>query len=176
MRLKKRFFSFLFLIVIFTFLCSCGDGVKAMERLDTVSVRVSASNSARGFLQAIFEQDEELFSRCFPDGVYEESLGSSYYDELSSIVSDSGYVFLGTRSGAVRPLDDKDSELFRDFALRISSTHDIDSDKISDIQVVNTKTYLKVNDRNYSSDCYVIVYQYDNFWYAFELETLEDEE
>ncbi|MCQ2533155.1 MAG: hypothetical protein MJ172_01095 [Clostridia bacterium] len=174
MRITKALTSFVLCLLLVLNLCACGNGVKPMERLDTVSINVSASNAARGYLQAVLEEDEALFEKCFPDGVYRDYLGIEYFEKLSSFVSEAGYKFLGTRSGSVRALDEEYGELYKDFRVDIADSHNIDVNNISDIQVVNTKTYLEVEGRNYSNDCYVIVYKYNDMWFAFNITTLED--
>lgn len=174
MRLTKYIVSLLLSLVFVFCLAACGNGVNPMERLDTVSINISASNAGRGYLQAILEGDEALFEKCFPDGVYRDYLGELYFDELTQIASEGGYSFLGTRSGSVRAVDEEYGELFKEFATDIADSHNIEVSGIQDIQVVNTKTYLEVDGRNYSNDCYVIVYKYDNLWYAFNITTLED--
>lgn len=175
---QNRKFSLLLLSLILgmSLLCGCNNGVKLMEPLTNENVNISAANSARGYLQAVFSQDESLFKSCFPPDKYETYVGYDYFVELSSIAEESGYSFIGTRSGAVRPLDDSKGEFFDDFALRIAANQGVPVEDISDIQVVNTKVYFKLENKNYSNDCYVVVYKYLDYWYTFELETPRDSE
>lgn len=174
-KVRKLFTTLILSVILITSFSGCDNGVKPMDMLTKSSINISAANCARGYLQAIFTYDENLFMACFPEDAYDRFRGPEYFKSLCEITDASEFTFLGTRNGAVRPIGEEEDTLFKDTAIRIASVHGVDENSITDIQVVNTKVYFSSDGKNFSNDCYVMVYKSNNFWYAFELETPEEE-
>lgn len=165
---RSRAFSIVIstILICSVFLCSCNRDVPD-EKVTADNVNVSAQNVCRGFYQSIYEDDIELFKKCFNDHYFdgnEEEVFKGYKD--SSV---SGMTFLGTKHIATRPCDENNDLNYDTVKGNISFFHNMPEDEIKDIQLVSVKLFFDDNGTTKTIEVYSIIYLAEQSWYYFSV-------
>ena len=147
-------------------LCSCNRDVPD-DKVTSDNVNVSAQNVCRGFFQSIYDDDIELFKKCFNDHYFngnEKEVFEGYKD--SSV---SGMTFVGTKHIATRPCDENNDLNYDTVKGNISFFHNIAEEDIKDIQLVSVKLFFDDQGTTKTIEVYSIIYLAEQSWYFFSV-------
>ena len=164
----------LFILSLALLLCACTKTVRIDEAVTVSNVNLSASGAARGFIQAIFTDDRELFYAAFPRS-FVDRLGDEDPLAVYSDMVDPDYEFYGTEFTASNDYTEENgynADLMRE---NISFFHNVEESLITDINIVKMRVYFTSGAEYVSTDVYVVVYKADNNWYAYELQNADAE-
>lgn len=166
--LKSRFFIVLVSVILMcsVLFCSCNRDVPD-DKVTTDNVNISAQNVCRGFFQSIYDDDMELFKKCFNDHYFdgnEEEVFKGYKD--SSV---SGMSFIGTKHIATRPCDENNDLNYDTVKGNISFFHNIAEEEIKDIQLVSVKLFFDDQGTTKTIEVYSIIYLAEQSWYFFSV-------
>ena len=165
---KSRYIKAFIAVVLMcsVLLCSCKRDVPD-EKVTADNLNVSAQNVCRGFFQSVYEDDLELFKKCFNDHYFdgnEEEVFNGYKD--SSV---SGMTFVGTKHIATRPCDENNDLNYDTVKGNISFFHNIAEEEIKDIQLVSVKLFFDDNGTTKTIEVYSIIYLAEQAWYFFSV-------
>ena len=158
------------LILILTMLLSGCSGVQIEEEVTKTNLHQTAENVCRGFFQALYKDDEELFRDCFYEGSIDAD-GVDVMGEYRQLV-DPDYRFVGTLHMATRPCDDDNGLNTDTVRENIAFFNGVSEDKIDEIVLVSVKTFFEIGEEkkeNKSIEIYSIVYRSEGQWYFFSM-------
>jgi len=176
MRIRNKMISVISIIAICFGIASCSSNSVSSVDIDK-KVEASYVNDAsdlvsRGFIEAVFNKDEELFKKCFPDGYVDglkESDNIDLFTEYTSILTVDGE-FLGTKYKAYNEYN-TDSGYDEDYMREnISLSHGLESkDIIDQMQIVKLEVLFNIDGKNMKTEVYFLAYRVADKWYAFEM-------
>ena len=125
---------------------------------------------ARGFLEAIFTDDRELFNKCYPDGFIDRvnmAAGSDIFEQYRSVADInaviSGTAYVDSRDATVE--NGFDAAMLRS---KICMTSGFEYSEVGAIQIQKIKGFFKNDVESIDSDFYFVVYEACGNWYMFE--------
>lgn len=148
------------------------------EALTTDQVNSSAEYCARGFIESIFYDNEEMFDAVFPNSTVEmlsESYGKDIFEVYKTSFEQVGE-FYGTGVDSTKDYSEDDGLDVDALKSDISGCQDIDEDLISDINIIGLSCYFKIDGKDMSTTVYTVVYEADGNWYFYELQNATDDE
>ncbi|MBO7426124.1 MAG: hypothetical protein J6U23_10630 [Clostridiales bacterium] len=165
---NRRYFKVLVSVILMctVLMCSCNRDVPD-DKVTPDNLNNSAQNVCRGFFQSIYEDDMELFKKCFNDHYFdgnEEEVFKGYKD--SSV---SGMTFVGTKHIATRPCDENNDLNYDTVKGNIAFFHNIAEDEIKDIQLVSVKLFFEDQGTPKTIEVYSIIYLAEQSWYFFSV-------
>ncbi|GEM_PF-1030298 len=143
-----------------------------MEQLNTDGEYVS-----RGFIESIFNDNEEMFNSCFPEGFIESINADSdttVFEEYKSVLTIDGD-FLGTMFEAYNNYTAEEGYDEDEMRLSISLITGIPEEDIGDLQIDKIKVYFRDDEGNAAQSIYFLVYSYQGSWYMYNVQN-EDAE
>ena len=129
----------------------------------------------RGFIESIFNNDRDLFEKCFPESVIANSneLNIDLFEQYRKSVGSEGR-FLGTQYMNFNDLSKeggyKDADSYR---ASISIITGIPEDQITTMHIEHIKVYFDVNGTNRYTEIYALAYESNGSWYVYELQDNE---
>lgn len=147
-------------------LCSCNRDVPD-DKVTADNINVSAQNVCRGFFQSIYDDDIELFKKCFNDHYFDGNEEEVFEDYKNNSVS--GMTFVGTKHVATRPCDENNDLDYDTVRGNISFFHNIDEEAIKDIQLVSVKIIFDDQGTTKTIEVYSIIYLAEQAWYFFSV-------
>lgn len=177
----RKLISAILLASTLFLLCACDfNSVSSLDIDDPVTseqLNTDGAYVARGFFESIFNENEDLFYRCFPAD-YAESLKNSDTDLFQQYVNamQSDSTFLGTkyRSYNIVSVDAgyDDEESIRE---NIATFQQQDVEDVGEMQIIKLDVYFRTGGENYNTTIYVMVYEMDGMWYFYELQNSDAE-
>lgn len=170
MNIYKKVCSVFIALVMLLGLASCSN-VKIDDPVNIDNVNLSASNCCIGFVQALYENDKDLFNKCRRDFVIYDDEGiveDDVFEQYRAII-DTEYEFIGSKFITARPCDENNGYDYEDMKNSISIFNGISEDDIDEIQLVDVKTFFKDGERTKSIEYYSVAYRVDKDWYFFTL-------
>ena len=171
----KRLASLVLLIMIAAFCAGCDtnkiSGSDIDDPVTVTTVNTSGDRAVRGFLESIFNNNRELFNKCFPEKVISDTTaqGIDMFEEFRSSMGTEGE-FIGTQYMNYNLLSEEggysDAGMYRS---NISEITGIPEDKIGELHIEQIKVYFNVNGTNKYTEIYAIAYESDGQWYMYEL-------
>lgn len=175
MTIKSKIVSLILILSMSLCLASCANhGISSLDVDKPVEIEyVNAASDlvSRGFIESVFNKDEEMFKKCFPDG-YVDSLKEDNIDlfkEYTSVLTVDGE-FLGTKYKTYNDYTEEsgyEEEFMRD---SIFLAHNLENSKIIDqMQIVKLEVLFNVDGDNVKTEVYFLVYRVADRWFAFEM-------
>lgn len=170
MSIYKKVCSIFIALVMLLGLASCSN-VKIDDPVTLDNVNMSPGNCCLGFIQALYENDEELFNTCRqPLTMYEndELVEDDSFEQYRAIL-DEEYEYIGSKFIEARPCDENFGFDYADIRNSISICNGIEEKDIDEIQLVDIKTFFKDGSKTKSIEYYSVVYRSSDKWYFFIL-------
>ena len=148
----------------------CEDLV-TMEQLNTDSKYV-----ARGYLEALFLNNREMFGKCFPEGYIEDMekvIGGDVFDQFANTTVLGGD-FLGSASTEYRDATVNNGYDVASLKSRICRVAACEYSDIGNIRIQKVQVLFMNSKEKKDADFYFIVYEMDGIWYMYELWSLKE--
>ena len=178
--MRKTFGLILALVMIFA-VAGCNNNNVSKMDVDTPvtadQVNTASDFVVRGFLESVFTNNRDLFVKCFPESLIEETekAGIDLFAQYTEALEDDGK-FVGTQYLNYNELSIdggySDAESYRaDIAKLVGTT----PDEIKSMHIDHIKVYFEVEGTNRYSEIYAIAYEYSGAWYMYELQNSESD-
>lgn len=147
------------------------------DAVTTEDLNTSSAYVVRGFFESLFNQDRDMFEKCFPDEFIADLKADDIdmFAQYSQSLAVSG-TFAGTQYLNYNELSEEggydDWESFRD---DISTVHGIPADQISTMHIVHVKVYFVNDGENQYIELYSIAYETEGQWYMYEIQNSDAE-
>ena len=142
-----------------------------MEQLNTDSKYV-----ARGYLEALFLNNREMFGKCFPEGYIEDMekvIGGDVFDQFANTTVLGGD-FLGSASTEYRDATVNNGYDVASLRSRICRVAACEYSDIGNIRIQKVQVLFMNSKEKKVADFYFIVYEMDGIWYMYELWSLKE--
>ena len=171
--MRRILISIVMIMVAVFFLPGCSSDNKSFKIEKPVTLKQVNSDGkyvARAFLESIFNDDREMFNKCYPDG-FVDSLNNSSGSDLFSVYSQltdingslSGTGYAGSKDYTID--NGFDESLMKS---RICLTTGIEYSDVEKIQIQKITARFVNSVETVDSDFYFVVYKSGGNWYFLE--------
>ncbi len=177
----RRLLSLLLVGVFVLGVAGCNNNVSKMDvdaPVTAAEVNSASDFVVRGFLESIFNNDRELFEKCFPEQFITDSknAGIDLFDQYVKTLEDDG-TFVGTQYLNYNELSAEggysDADFYRhNIAFLVGAESD---NEITAMHIDHIKVYFTVDGTNRYREVYGIAYEYKGAWYMYELQNSDAE-
>ena len=175
----RKVLAVILVIVFGLTMFGCSDTTKdfvyedlvTMEQLNTEGKYV-----ARGYLESLFLNNREMFTKCFPEGYVEDLekvVGGDVFDTFLSNIEVGGD-FIGAATTDYRDVTVNTGYDVATIRSQICRVANCEYSDIGNIQIQKVRVLFMNSKEKTISDFYFTVYEIEGSWYMYELWSLKE--
>ena len=170
-------------ILVCAFAVGVMTGCNQVSRLDIDNpvtsdiLNTSGEYAARGYGEAIYNDDEAMFAACFPDGFYDklkQTSGDDIFGQYKQAMAYDG-TFLGTAFKAAQDYTTEGGYSEDDMRDSISLLMDITAEDITAMQMEAIEIFFSDGEKNVSQTVYFLVFEYSGSWYMYNVQNSDSD-